>query len=45
MANGLCLASAGNDQLLATFTHAAAQARSFGDQDLRIIASLRWTGR
>jgi hypothetical protein len=39
------IASPDGDQLLATFTHAAAQARAFGDQDLRIIGSLRWTGR
>jgi hypothetical protein len=39
------IASPEGDQLLATFTHPAAQARSFGDQDLRMIDSLRWTGR
>ena len=39
------IASPEGDQLLATFTHSAAQARSFGDQDLRMIGSLRWTGR
>jgi hypothetical protein len=38
------IASPDGDQLLATFTHAAAQDRDFGDQDLRIIGSLRWTG-
>jgi hypothetical protein len=38
------VASPDGDQLLATFTHAAAQARAFGDQDLRMIGSLRWTG-
>jgi hypothetical protein len=39
------IASPEGDQLLATFTHSATQARSFGDQDLRMIGSLRWTGR
>jgi hypothetical protein len=38
------IASPEGDQLLATFTHAAAQHAAFGDQDLRLISSLRWTG-
>jgi hypothetical protein len=39
------LASPEGDQLLATFTHAEAQDHAFGDQDVRLIGSLRWTGR
>lgn len=39
------IASPEGDQVLATFTHAAAQTRSFGDQDLRLVGSFRWTDR
>lgn len=38
------IASPEGDQVLATFTYAAAQAHTFGDQDLRLIGSFRWTG-
>jgi hypothetical protein len=37
------IASPEGDQLLATFTHALAQSAAFGDQDLRLVASFRWT--
>jgi hypothetical protein len=37
------IASPEGDQLLATFTHAQAQSAAFGDQDLRLVASFRWT--
>jgi hypothetical protein len=37
------IASPDGDQLLATFTHALAQGAGFGDQDLRLVASFRWT--
>lgn len=36
------IASAAGDQLLATFTLAENHAKSFGDQDQRLIRSLRW---
>jgi hypothetical protein len=39
------LAGPDGDQVLATFTRAAHSAPAFGDQDLRLIASFRWTGR
>jgi hypothetical protein len=38
------IASPEGDQLLATFTLAQAQAKRFGDQDLRMIGSLEWKG-
>src|SRR5262249_28209440 len=37
------IASPEGDQLLATFPHALAQSAAFGDQDLRLVASFRWT--
>ena len=37
------IASPDGDQLLATFTHAVAQEPAFGDQDVRLVASFRWT--
>jgi hypothetical protein len=37
------IASPEGDQLLAMFTHALAQSAAFGDQDLRLVASFRWT--
>ena len=37
------IASPDGDQLLATFTHAVAQESAFGDQDVRLVASFRWT--
>jgi hypothetical protein len=39
------LADAEGSQLLATFTLGEAQAKSFGDQDLRLIESIRWGPR
>ncbi|AGA24946.1 hypothetical protein [Singulisphaera acidiphila] len=36
------IASPDGDQLLATFTQADNQVKAFGDQDLRLIGSLRW---
>lgn len=36
------VASPEGDQLLATFTLTDDQAKAFGDQDLRVIGSLRW---
>jgi hypothetical protein len=36
------VASPGGDQLLATFTLAEEDAKTFGDQDLQIIGSLQW---
>jgi hypothetical protein len=36
------VASPDGDQLLATFTQAEGQVKAFGDQDLRLIGSLRW---
>jgi hypothetical protein len=40
--NYFLVASPEGDQLLATFTLVADQAKAFGDQDLRMIGSLRW---
>ncbi|HMB03975.1 MAG TPA: hypothetical protein VKP69_09580, partial [Isosphaeraceae bacterium] len=40
--NYFLVAGPEGDQLLATFTLVADQARAFGDQDLRMIGSLRW---
>ncbi len=37
------LASPDGDQLLATFTHALAQESAFANQDMRLVASFRWT--
>jgi hypothetical protein len=37
------LASPDGDQLLATFTHAAAQQSAFANQDVRLVTSFRWT--
>jgi hypothetical protein len=37
------IAGPGGDQLLATFTHAVAQDSAFGDQDMHLVASFRWT--
>ena len=37
------IASPDGDQLLATFTHAVAQESAFGGQDVRLVASFRWT--
>jgi hypothetical protein len=39
------VASPAGDQLLVTFTLAAEHVRTFGDQDLELIGSLRWVGR
>jgi hypothetical protein len=39
------LASPDGDQLLGTFTLAADNAQAFGDQDLKIVGSLRWSKR
>ncbi|SIO42736.1 hypothetical protein SAMN05444166_4627 [Singulisphaera sp. GP187] len=36
------IASPDGDQLLATFTQADDRVKAFGDQDLRLIGSLRW---
>jgi len=36
------VASPEGEQLLATFTQAEGRVKSFGDQDLRLIGSLRW---
>ena len=36
------VASPGGDQLLATFTMAESQHKAFGDEDVRLIGSLRW---
>ncbi len=37
------IAGPDGDQLLATFTHALAQESAFGAQDVRLVASFRWT--